>query len=68
MNKMITTIYVHREKEENHEIVEQAKDLGILREDLLYLGYEIELKIEITEDKIKVLEINDVKLKNDVYI
>jgi hypothetical protein len=65
---MIAKIYLHRSKEENWELQEKAKKQGIKRDDLLYVGYEVEMRVEVTEDKIKVLEINGVKLKEDIFI
>jgi hypothetical protein len=65
---MITKIYLHRSKEENYELQELAEAKGIKRDDLLYVGYEVEMKVEITEDKIKVLEINGIKIKEGVFI
>ncbi|OFW61808.1 MAG: hypothetical protein A2Z35_06130 [Actinobacteria bacterium RBG_19FT_COMBO_36_27] len=68
MNKLITTIYLHRDKDENSELSELAVAQGIKREDLLYVGYEIEMKIEITESHIKILEIDGVPIEKDVFI
>lgn len=65
---MIAKIYLHRSKEENYGLQEKARKQGIRRDDLLYVGYEVEMKVEVTEDKIKVLEINGVKLKEDIFI
>ena len=65
---MIAKIYLHRSKEENWELQEKARKQGIRRDDLLYVGYEVGMKVEVTEDKIKVLEINGVKLKEDIFI
>jgi len=65
---MITKIYLHRDKEENYELQELAAAEGIKRDDLLFVGYEVEIKIEVTEAEIKVLEVNGVQIKEDVFI
>jgi hypothetical protein len=68
MKQLITTIYFHRDKDENSELQELAAAQGIKREDLLFVGYEIEMKIEITESHIKILEIDGVPIEKDVFV
>jgi hypothetical protein len=68
MNKLITKIYFHREKDENSKLQELAIAQGIKREDLLYVGYEVEMKVEITESHVKILEIDGVPIEKDVFI
>lgn len=57
---MIKTIYFNRDSEDNWGIVEEAKKNGISNfDDLRYLGYEVEMKVEIQDDgKVLALEIN----------
>lgn len=57
---MIKTIYFNRDSEDNWSIVEEAKKNGISNfDDLRYLGYEVEMKVEIQDDgKVLALEIN----------
>lgn len=48
MKSFEQTIYLNREKEENWDIVDQAEELGFTNaQDLLYLGYDIEMNVEI---------------------
>ena len=70
-NKLITEISFHRDKEDNWEIQKEAKRVGFDEadvRDISYLGYEVIMKIEITDATrdYKVLEINgiDVSDKN----
>jgi hypothetical protein len=60
MKSFKTTIYFNRDKESNYEIVNQAKELGFKNAgDLRFLGYEIEVDIEIFEDlSVKALNID----------
>ena len=61
-------IYFNRSKEENWDIEEKAEKLGFKNlEDLVYLGYEIKMKVLVRENnKHKILEIDgiDVSDKN----
>lgn len=59
MKSFKETIYFHRSKDDNYEIVEEAKSLGYNQtHDLLNLGYEVEMEVEIFENgKLKVLKI-----------
>jgi len=64
-------IYFHREKEENWDIEKKGKKLRFEKsEDLVYLGYEIGMKVEIFEDiTTKVLEINGIDVSDkDIFI
>lgn len=71
MKSFEQTIYLNREKEENWDIVDQAEELGFTNaQDLLYLGYDIEMNVEICEqDDIsgpfsKILSINGVDVSH----
>ena len=68
MKKLITKIYFHRDKDENLELQELANAQGLKRDDLLYVGYEVEMKVEITESHVKILEIDGVPIEKDVFI
>ena len=64
-------IYFNREKEENWNIEKKGKKLGFEKsEDLVYLGYEIEMKVEIFEDiTVKVLKIQGIDVSDkDIFI
>ena len=43
-------IYWHREKSKNWDIEDKAKQLGFNTEHIRWIGYEVELEIEIFED------------------
>lgn len=60
MKKFKTMVYFHRSKEDNWEICDEAKELGFKNpHDLVYLGYELEMEVEVSEDlKHKVLKID----------
>lgn len=68
MKKFLETIYLHREKESNWGIEAKTKNEGFKdSESIVYLGYEVELEVEVREDlQHKVLKINgiDVSDKN----
>lgn len=73
MEKIVDTIYLHREKEDNWELEEQAETLGWNNSsEILYIGSEVEMKIEITNEKelkTKVLEINGIDVSDkEIYI
>lgn len=59
-------IYLHRDKEENYDLVKKAKKNGIQNADnLLYTGYEIELEVEISKDGVvNVLKINNTDISD----
>ena len=71
MKKFKEEISFTRDKEDNWEIENKAKELGFSNpEDLAYLGYEVMMEVEVSEDlNYKVLTINriDVSDKN-IYI
>ena len=65
--KLVEDIYFNRDKEENWEIERKAEEHGLRNsEDMVYLGSNIGMKVEITEKHIKVLELQgiDVSDKN----
>ena len=71
MKSFEKVIYFHREKEENWEIERLAKEKGFKdREGILYLGYEIDMNVEIREDlKHKVLSIQGIDVSDkDIFI
>lgn len=73
MASIIDTIYLHREKEENWELEEQAELLGWGNSrDMVYIGSEIAMKVEITNNNAintKVLELNGVDVSDkEIYI
>lgn len=59
-------IYFNREKEDNWEISDIAEDKGFMgASDLCYLGYEVEMEVEIFENSSnKVLSINGVDISS----
>lgn len=69
MKSFVEIIDFHRDKEDNWEIEEKAESLGFKNsEDLLYLGYDVDMKVEIDEDGNNiVLEINGIDV-SDKYI
>ena len=67
MKSFKETIYFHREKEDNWEIVEEAVQLGFTNDtrDFLYIGYEVEMEINVCENgEVKVLSINGVDVSD----
>jgi hypothetical protein len=60
MKSFKETIYFHREKEDNWGIRDKAEELGFkCDKQLSYLGYDVEMEIEIFEDgSNKVLKID----------
>lgn len=73
MDKITKTIYFNRDKEENWDIEKKAKKLGWENsEDALYVGYEVGMKVEITNDdgfKTKVLKIGKIDVSDkEIYI
>jgi hypothetical protein len=73
LDKITKTIYFNRDKEENWDIEKKAKKLGWKNsEDALYVGYEVSMKIEITNEdgfKTKVLKIGNVDVSDkEIYI
>ena len=65
-------IYFNREKEENWDIMDKAKRLEFKGDikNLSYLGYGIEMEVEISEDcKSKILSVNGVDISDkEIYI
>jgi hypothetical protein len=65
-------IYFHRGKEDNQEIVDMAEehlfdDKSI--EKLRYLGYELNMKVRITDDYTKIIEVEGKNIEDkDIYI
>lgn len=68
--KLIEEISFNREKESNWEIEKKAQQAGFINsENLVYLGYDVEMKVEITEQHVKVLEIQGVDVSDkDIFI
>lgn len=68
MKSFIETIYFNREKEENWSVCNRAEELCFKNpRDMIWLGSEVEMKVEIREDnKHRILEINgtDISDKN----
>lgn len=60
MKSFTTTLGFNREKEENWDIEEKAQKKGFSNtRDLLYLGYDVDMKVKVFEDgSHKVLSIN----------
>lgn len=70
---MKTTIYFHRDKGENFEIVEEAEKQGIKQEfidKLYYLGYEIEIEVDINlqTGEIKIISLEGVNISEDINL
>lgn len=66
MKNFEETIYFHREKEDNWDIIDKCESLGFKNaDDLAYLGYDVEMKVEINEsgDNV-VLEINGIDVSD----
>lgn len=73
MDKITKTIYFNRDKEDNWDIEKKAKKLGWKNsEDALYIGYEVSMKIEVTNKdglKTKILKIGNVDVSDkEIYI
>ncbi|EQB4340942.1 hypothetical protein ACYJ2U_001661 [Clostridium botulinum] len=71
MKSFIEKIYFGRDKEENWDIEEKAEHKGFKNsKKLVYLGYEVEMEVEVREDlKHKILKIEDVDVSDkDIYI
>lgn len=68
--KFIENIYFHREKEENWGLEAKATRLGFKTpHDIGYLGSEVEMKVEITANHTKVLEIQGIDVSDkDIFI
>ena len=58
-------IYFHREKEDNWELEEKLIKKKFNTENILYLGAEIEIEVEIFEDGInKVISFEGIDISN----
>ena len=69
MKSFTETIYLHREKSENWETEDKAKELGFDTQRIPYIGYEIEVELEIFADGTnKVLSINGVPINENLSI
>lgn len=66
MKSFIETIYFNREKEENWDIEERAENKGFENSEKMgYLGYEVEMEVEVREDlNHKVLKINGIDVSD----
>lgn len=63
-------VYFHREKEENWDIEEESIYRGFDAENILWLGSEVEMTVEIREDGTnKVLSVQGKDVSNlDIFI
>lgn len=71
MKKFITQVGFSREKEDNWGICDKAEKLGFENsDDLVYLGYSIDMEVEVREDLgNRILKINDVDVSDkEIYI
>lgn len=66
MKSFVEIIDFHRDKEDNWDIEERAEQLGFENsEDLVYLGYDVDMKVQINEDgSNRVLMINDIDVSD----
>lgn len=65
-------ISFNRDKEDNWEVIDKAEELNFEDssiENIRYLGYELNIKIRITDDYIKIIEIEGKSIDDkDIYI
>lgn len=63
-------VYFHREKEENWDIEEESISRGFDTENILWLGSDVEMTVEIREDgRNKVLSVQGKDVSNlDIFI
>ena len=63
-------VYFHREKEENWDIEEESISRGFDTENILWLGADVEMTVEIREDGTnKVLSVQGKDVSNlDIFI
>lgn len=63
-------VYFHREKEENWDIEEESISRGFDTENILWLGSDVEMTVEIREDRTnKVLSVQGKDVSNlDIFI
>lgn len=73
--RIIEDIYFHREKEDNWDLEEKANNMGFRNpESMLYVGYEVDIKVEITENAkgdivTKIIELEGVDVSDkDIFI
>lgn len=65
MRSITEDIYLHREKEDNWELEEKLKKEQFNTNNILYLGYEIHVKVELMEDGTnRVLEFEGVDVSD----
>lgn len=65
MQSIKEEIYFHREKEDNWELEEKLKKEHFNTDNILYLGYEIKVKVELMEDGTnRVLEFEGVDISD----
>ena len=66
MKSFKTKIFIHRDTENNWNIISNAERLNFQNPDYLkYLGYEVYFEVEIFEDGTnKVLSINNIDVSN----
>ena len=62
-------VYFHREKEENWDIEEESISRGFDAENILRLGSDVEMTVEIREETNKVLSVQGKDVSNlDIFI
>lgn len=65
MKSITEDIYLHREKEDNWELEEKLEKIHFNTDNILYLGYEIKIKVELMEDGTnRVLEFEGVDISD----
>ena len=70
MKRFKKKVYFHREKEENWDIEEESISRGFDTENILWLGSDVEMTVEIREDGTnKVLSVQGKDVSNlDIFI
>lgn len=65
MKSIKEDIYFNREKEDNWELEKKLEKKHFNTDDILYLGYEIQIKVELMEDGTnRVLEFEGVDISD----
>lgn len=65
MKSIKEDIYFHREKEDNWELEKKLAKKHFNTDNILYLGYEIQMKVELMEDGTnRVLEFEGVDVSD----
>lgn len=65
MKSIKEKIYFHREKEDNWDLESKLKEKHFNAENILYLGAEVECKVDLFEDGTnKLLELNGVDISD----